>query len=189
VLIKQLKRSIKANRTHESRSIRLAQREKEQETNTAEARAARLAAREQRLARLERDRLEARRLRKYCRGLLHCEASCATNGAKWRDKCAWAETCCACAECALNSTANFGNSRVAGARLRRAAAAEHSRPRRGVENATSGAATDGESPAARGRARRARRGGLGRGRGHILDGDEHADRPRGRGRGRQRAVQ
>lgn len=156
--IKQLKKAIRANRTDEVKRQNYARRAAEARQKQAAARVEaaraklnRQAARSQRLALVERDRNEAKRLRKWCNGLTICDASCATSRSRWRDKCLQAETCCACAECALNSTANTALGRMA------------RRESGGRRNGTSARRREGITPRHRGNKRRRHsRGGDGR---------------------------
>ena len=196
--IKKLKDEIQQNRTHEANAQRLAriaaeqeaQRERRQAARKAESERERLqkeAAREVRRKKAARDKLEGRRIAKWCEGSMTCDVSCAANASTWRVKCGWAATCCACAECSLNSTRNraiFGRAR--GGRGGRGGGGGGLEGRGGGGRGGGG----GDRPRAKGKARGARGGSM-KAIGVREDGVElsatlkstQAMKPRGRGRG------
>ena len=100
--------AIQASKAARQEAMRQAVKEVKQRA-AAKFKAARQAARaERQTARraaseraTERNRLEARRIRKWCGGVAVCEPRCAAAADRWAKKCTWADSCCGCVQCAL----------------------------------------------------------------------------------------
>lgn len=149
---RRLKLNIKVNRTKQARvarrASRIADKRAQKAIELAAAARVRKAQAEQQRAQAERDRAEAKRLQKHCDGSTTCDASCAESSKKWRVKCEWTTSCCACAQCSLNSTAN----RFAEALARELGLAQNAS--RAASRAARGGGGGGRRAKGRGRKRR-----------------------------------